>query len=44
MINIKKYMFGIIGLISGLLISLSIKDLYNKITKIELGNIIDYNE
>ena len=40
--NIKNLLFTIGGLTTGLLISLSLKKLYSKLTNIEFDNIIDY--
>lgn len=42
--KLKNYIFAISGLIGGFIISISIKELYNKMTNIELGNIIDYED
>ena len=38
----KNIIFVCSGLATGLLISLSMKKLYNKLTELNFGNIIDY--
>ncbi len=38
----KNIIFVCSGLAAGLLVSLSIKNLYNKLTELNFGNIIDY--
>lgn len=40
--NYKNIIFACSGLAAGLLVSLSIKNLYDKLTKLNFGNIIDY--
>lgn len=40
--NYKNIIFACGGLAAGLLISLSIKNLYDKLTELNFENIIDY--
>jgi hypothetical protein len=40
----KNIIFVCSGLAAGLFISLSIKNLYNKLTELNFGNIIDYED
>lgn len=40
--NYKNIIFACSGLAAGLLISLSIKNLYDKLTELHFENIIDY--
>ena len=40
--NYKNIIFACSGLVAGLLISLSMKELYKQLTKVKFGNIIDY--
>ena len=38
----NSILFMISGMIGGFLLSLSFNDLYNRLTKLDLGNIVDY--
>lgn len=40
--NYKNIIFVCSGFAAGLLVSLSMKSLYNKLTELNFGNIIDY--